>query len=397
MNTYRFRKIRELPEKYFHQKGWKYFLGEGEDWEYFVPELIALSRKECTAYADAAKELYKMCQRAAAHVIEHDRWEELHIPKNMVNLIKFSWQDAHQEHLIGRFDLAGGIDGLPIKMIEFNADTPTILVESAEIQREQLRINEIDTKDQFNQLNESLEQQFKRIADLNEDLHPSILVTTMGFVEDDCNADIIANAARKAGFPEVHQCHLHQVEFSPEEGIFVQVGRDEYQQFDYWFKIVPWEYLAYEEPELLRILESIIIRRLAVVFNPPYTLIYQSKGFMKILWELNPGHPLLLETSNQPLSHQAQVKKVVFGREGENIQVLSDSGKVLEKSEGDFGHYPSVYQAFAEMPKDENDYIYQAGVYVTNEPSCLSFRRIDGLIHDEDSEFVGHYIEKAFD
>ena len=34
-------------------------------------------------------------------------------------------------HLYGRFDLSGGLDGKPIKLIEFNADTATCIPETA--------------------------------------------------------------------------------------------------------------------------------------------------------------------------------------------------------------------------------------------------------------------------
>ncbi len=45
---------------------------------------------------------------------------------------------------------------------------------------------------------------------------------------------------------------------------------------------------------------------------------FQSKAFMKVLWDLYPNHPLLLETSFEPLKGKAQVEKKIFGREGAN-------------------------------------------------------------------------------
>ena len=51
----------------------------------------------------------------------------------------------------------------------------------------------------------------------------------------------------------------------------------------------------------LLILTEIIKEKRAIIFNPAYTLIFQSKAFMKILWDLYPNHPLLLETSFEPL------------------------------------------------------------------------------------------------
>ena len=43
---------------------------------------------------------------------------------------------------------------------------------------------------------------------------------------------------------------------------------------------------------------------------------FKVKALLKILWDLYPNHPLLLETSFEPLEAQKQVEKPIFGREG---------------------------------------------------------------------------------
>lgn len=46
-------------------------------------------------------------------------------------MIKQSFEEEVHWHIYGCFDLAGGLDGKPIKLLEFNADTPTMLYETA--------------------------------------------------------------------------------------------------------------------------------------------------------------------------------------------------------------------------------------------------------------------------
>jgi len=125
-------------------------------------------------------------------------------------------------------------------------------------------------------------------------------------------------------------------------------------------------------------------------------MLFQSKAMLQILWELFPNHPLLLETtlSEHDFHRKAYVKKVIYGREGENIKVFNARGTCLENNEGEYGHFPSVYQAYEELPKDSDDEYYQAGLYYTNRACALSYRRRDGLIIDADSEFIGHYIKE---
>ena len=72
-------------------------------------------------------------------------------------------------HLYGRFDLAGGLDSKPIKLIEFNADTPTAIFETAIIQWAMLKLNHMDEAAQFNDLYESLKQNFKHLVTLGDE------------------------------------------------------------------------------------------------------------------------------------------------------------------------------------------------------------------------------------
>ena len=54
--------------------------------------------------------------------------------------------------VVASFDLAGGLDGLPIKLIEFNADTPTSLFETSIVQWALLKHNGMDETHQFKRL-----------------------------------------------------------------------------------------------------------------------------------------------------------------------------------------------------------------------------------------------------
>ena len=122
---------------------------------------------------------------------------------------------------------------------------------------------------------------------------------------------------------------MDEVEFSDDNGIF---KGDE--NFEYWFKLVPWEDIAIEEGELALILKNIVENQKAIILNPAYTLLFQSKGILKILWDLYPNHPLLLETSNEPIVGKKCVKKPIFGREGENVSIIEANGEVSSENGG---------------------------------------------------------------
>ena len=108
---------------------------------YVSNEIVVVSEQEAQNYYDAVNELYDMYVEAGQYVIDNDLFFELGIPFNLVEAIQMSWEEEVHWHLYGRFDLAGGLDGAPIKLLEFNADTPTMVYESAIIQWALLKKN----------------------------------------------------------------------------------------------------------------------------------------------------------------------------------------------------------------------------------------------------------------
>lgn len=384
-------KLLTPPDAQLRNLGWDWMLGQ-DTLPYLTNEVIVLNAADADAYYEAANELFEMFVAAGQHVIDQNRFADLGIPANLVELIKFLWNDDRNIHLYGRFDLAGGIDGQPIKLIEFNADTATCLPETAVVQYAHLKANGLDESRQFNAVFETLTSQFEELLALNPDLQPTLMLSAMrDSPEDDANVALLGEAAREAGF-DIEFDFVDDVEFSVGEGIFWQNPKNgQFEKMDFWFKLVPWEAIAEDEPELTQLLTDIVTKRLAVVLNPAYALLFQSKYILKILWELYPNHPLLLETNTSPLPGKACVEKVLFGREGANTRILNADGSERSARDGDYGGYPKIYQQYADFPQDTDGYSYQAGVFYTGEACGLGFRR-GGLILDNGAGFVGHVI-----
>ena len=387
--------LRPLSENKLRALGLEYFLGGEEEWEYFAEAALSVTQAEIDAFHAAALEADKLLHAAAAAAIEDGRWEELGIPYNAVQLIRHTWDDERHMHLFGRYDFAGGVNGLPLKLLEFNADTCSILPETAIVQWEMLKNNQMDDADQFNDLFDDLVDRFQEVLAANPDMEPTLLISTLGHPEDVLNAELVGDAAEEAGFREVQYLRMDRVVFSPDDGIFVEFGPDHYGKFDFWFKMVPWDFIAYEQPKLMGILTDIVLDRLAVVLNPPHSMVFQSKGLLKIAYDMFPDNELLLPTFlKQPKKADTPfVKKSFFGREGENVSIMDQFGHVLEERDGDYGHYPFIYQQMASLNRDSEKYYYQPGVYYCEHPCALSFRRRDSLIVDEDAEFIPHLIQ----
>lgn len=362
---------------------------------YVNDELVEISSDEAEAYYEAANELYDMYVEAAGYVIENDLFFELGIPFNLVDAIKKSWENDVHWHLYGRFDLAGGIDGKPIKLLEFNADTPTSLFETALLQWALLKNNDMDENRQFNNVYEAISENFKRLITLFDDTELfderydgwKILFSSVeGNDEEEATVRLLRQMATDAGFNTGFE-YLHNVQFN-DDGIYDAQGNE----YEYWFKLFPWEDIASDEPELATTLNKIMLNQKAIILNPAYTLLFQSKGMMKILCDLFPDSPYLLKTSFEPLKGIKQVEKSVFGREGANVKIMQADGTTIEKIDGPYDNYRKVYQEYVELPKDAKGKKYQAGLFFAYEACGLAFRK-GGEIMNNMSKFVGHVIE----
>lgn len=385
------RKLKNNPLTALKQIGWDWMLGE-DTIPYLTDEVVEIEEGEADEYFIAANELYEMFINAGQYVIDNNKFEELGIPENLIDLVKYSWENDKTWHLYGRFDLSGGTDGKPIKLIEFNADTATCIPETAVVQYAHLKANELEEQFQFNGVFEAFVKQFKCIKAENGGFSPTLLISTLcDAPEDEANVSVIGEAAREAGF-EVDFEYIDAVEFSETDGIFKQNPQNgNFIRYDFWFKLVPWEYIGWEEPELAAILTKIVMNQKAVVMNPAYSLLFQSKAMLKVLWELNPYHPLLLKTDNKPLPESVSVEKVLFGREGANVRVIEKSGEIAEAAGGEYEGQRVIFQEFTPFLRDEEDHYYQAGVFFAGEACGLGFRR-GGKIIDNRAQFCGHIL-----
>ena len=384
----------KVPDNAFLEKIGFYWHTDEDKTPYVASEIVEVTSDEADAYYEAANELYEMFTEAGEYVIENELFHELGIPFNLVEAVKLSWDNDVHWHLYGRFDLAGGIDGKPIKLIEFNADTPTGLFETAIVQWAMLKVNEMDEEKQFNTVYESISENFKRLITLFDDTSLfderyegwRILFSSIeGDDEEEVTTKLLQRMADDAGFITGFE-FLQNVQFDDDA---IEDAKN--QDYEYWFKLFPWEDISIEEGELALTIEKILESQSAIILNPAYTLLFQSKAMLKILWELFPDSPYLLETAYEPLEGRAYVEKKVFGREGANTKFVEADGSISAQIDGEYDHYKSVYQEAVEFPRDKEGNYYQAGVFFAYEACGLGFRR-GGKILDNMSKFVGHVI-----
>src|ERR1035438_5076556 len=137
----------------FHSPGGRTYWDESVRYRFRAAEIDRIEK--------ATNDLQEMCLKAAQHVIDNQRYAELRIPESAIPAIEKAWEQEPPS-IYGRFDLA--YDGVkPPKMLEYNANTPTSLVEAAVIQWYWLQDVRGRGADQYNSIHEKLIAQWKGI------------------------------------------------------------------------------------------------------------------------------------------------------------------------------------------------------------------------------------------
>ena len=141
----------------------------------------------------AGNELQTMCLAAAQHVIDKKLYSELEIPAEAVPLIEWAWEEEPPA-IYGRFDILWNGQGSP-KLLEYNADTPTSLLEAAVIQWNWLR-DRFPNADQFNSLHEKLIAKWKDVAAY---LSKPVYFASADNAEDRLTVTYLRDTAQQAG------------------------------------------------------------------------------------------------------------------------------------------------------------------------------------------------------
>jgi len=362
-------RVEEVGLTYHTPEGQKYW-DESAYYELTAPEVDNLEK--------AANDLHELCIRAAEEVIERNRFAELGIPPEAVPYIKNSWE-RDDFSLYGRFDLAcTGMDAP--KLLEYNADTPTALVEAAVAQWYWLQ-DVFPKRDQFNSIHERLVDAWKKFPARDARIYfggvkeNSEDAQTVLYLRDTCH---------QAGL-KTDSLFIEDLGFHSMKRRFVDGSEQEVLNY---FKLYPWEWMWHE------VFAEHLKLEVCTFIEPMWKMLLSNKGLLPILWEMFPGHPNLLPAFFDQSRATAAlggnfVRKPKLSREGANISRF-ENGRITAETAGEYGEEGYVYQGLAsEMNFEGNHPIF--GVWIVNHTACgLGIREDKGLITGNCSRFMPH-------
>tara|TARA_R110000796_G_scaffold134280_2_gene250007 strand:+ start:282 stop:1508 length:1227 start_codon:yes stop_codon:yes gene_type:complete len=360
-----------------------------------------------TDIEDPATELHAMCREAVAQIIASEQlMEGLAIPEEHRDLVAESWRSEDPE-IYGRFDFSYNGNG-PAKLLEYNADTPTSLYESAAFQwqwlEDQLAAGVLPERtDQFNGIHEALVARFAEVFEADSDLH---FTAVAGNPEDYGTVEAMGWAAREAGLG-AHYCDLDKIALS-EDGQFLD---DEDRRIAVLFKLYPWEDLLRDE------YAAHIAGSGCLFLEPAWKAVLSNKGLLPVLWQMFEGHRNLLPAfferdiaeamSGQGSAApecaaafdraQAQlatghVRKPILSREGASVSIYK-AGEIIEQSTNtDYAEHPRIIQAYAPLPKFDGFRPVVGAWIVGHTCAGIGMREDRSRITQDLSRFKPHYI-----
>ena len=339
------------------------------------------SMKEILALEAATNELQRLCLAAAQHVIDRDRFKDFGLSEITARAIRKAW-DEEPPAIYGRFDLA--YDGVhPPKLLEYNADTPTALLEAAVVQWYWLQ-DTAPRADQWNSIHERLVAKWKELkAYVTEPLYFAHTNTAEG--EDLMTVTYLRDTASEAGIG-TKGIEVEQIGFDYGRTLFLDLDGGDMRSI---FKLYPWEWLVDEEfaDQLFASLDGGV-----QWIEPIWKMLWSNKALLPVLWELFPDHPNLLPAYfDEPRGLTSYARKPLFSREGANV-ILVEHGQQIAAADGEYGDGRVVYQALAPLPTFEGGYPVLGAWVIDGEAAGMGIREADGPITDNRSRFVPHKI-----
>jgi glutathionylspermidine synthase len=333
----------------------------------------------------ATAEIDAMCLELVGRAVDNETYlQRLKIPESLWPFIAESWH-GDQPSLYGRLDLAF-TGGGPAKLLEYNADTPTSIFESAVFQwtwlEQAIERRIIPARaDQFNSIHERLIEAWKKIA-RGAHLH---LAGTTESSEDYGTLAYLQDTATQAGLSTT-LIDVEDIGWRSSGGFVDLDNRD----MTFVFKLYPWEWMFRDE------FGSKLAEARTRWVEPPWKAILSNKGILPLLWEMFPGHPNLLAAyfEDDPRAKKlgsSFVRKPLYSREGANVVLVSEAVPFAER-EGPYGSEGFVRQDLAPVRKFSEQFPVLGSWLVDHVPCGLSIREDETPITGNTSRFLPHAI-----
>lgn len=360
-----------------------------EDEKYWLDGIVTMPEATYKELEQASTMLWAVLDKAVRYVHhKHDLYDLIGIPPILWEMLDDC--QLPSEGLISRyarFDFAVANDGT-IKLLELNADTPTGYVEAS------IATPWICADAGIASPNDRMKEHLAAAWTIEQ---PDT-AACVGYGSHQEDSGTIEALVRHSGL-EV-RC-VDCLDLWVDEGV---VKDSEGRVIERMFALYPKEWMAVDEggDALAYAVETGRLQ----LFNPPHSILLQSKGLLAVVWgmyelgllfdekEREAIASYILPTYNKPVFSGSFVSKSMFGREGGSVRLFDDNGTLEIQDEDGYDSsvlFPSVYQKRAEMgviQTTKGEFHLLTGMFVINGKPCGLLGRAGGLITGNASQFI---------
>lgn len=154
---------------------------------------------------------------------------------------------------------------------------------------------------------------------------------------------------------------------------------------DNLFMLYPWEWIVHEE------FGRSLVNSKTRFLEPAWKMVSGSKTILTLMTHLFGDHKYLLWSSirREDFNGRSFVSKPSFSREGQNVSIFNKDGQLVLGSDGDYSHYPTVYQDFFDLPNNQDSYPVFGSWCVDGFAAGIGIRE-DSLITGNTARFTPH-------
>jgi glutathionylspermidine synthase len=354
----------------------------------------SLDTKQVDEIEAATLDLNEKCLEAVEYVLSNEEtMDSFEIYSWFRPILRDAWKNEELT-IIGRFDFSYDGDGPP-KLLEFNADTPTGLVEQSVIQwhwlQDMAKSRQVtgDAIDQFNSTHERLIEAWdvaRRFVGDGTMYFTSLDAGTA--VEDYITVNYLRDAAIQAGL-KTEYVAIDKLGWDHDAKRFVDEANNPVK---FLMKLYPFEWLC--EEEIGKYLKDCPPANLPRFLEAPWKALLSNKALLVLLHEMFPKSPYILKASYEKEDiGRTYVKKPQFSREGANITIV-EKGQTTLATDGEYGSSDLwIYQDYCPLPEFDGHYPVLGSWLVNGYATGVGIREADSLITGNLSRFVPHYFD----
>ncbi|MGE7915084.1 glutathionylspermidine synthase family protein [Lysinibacillus xylanilyticus] len=415
-------RFRENRQQFFSQI--KDFWHDIYGMEYALFDIKRESAETINKIRQATEQIGHIFYKSAPllRMLDNETLLRLGFPTETHSFIRL--QTLPVESVIARLDLV--VTEEQVKLLEINADTPTFIKETFFVN------GKVCEQFELKNPNDGCEDQLKQamlkavtssLRSMGRSGANNIVFAAHSEHEEDKLTTMYLKEliGLKSQYIDFHQLQLVDEPILESEEVILAQGLYDIngEKIDVLYRqTYPIEHLIHDVDPITKdkvgqSLMNLVEQQQLAVVNPPSAFLLQSKAIMALIWGLheeqhsfftaeehNAIHkyflPTYLDSDIFLQQGQSFVKKPTFGREGDTVEIFSNTGKkIAEDFHKTYKDELSVYQQFIELPQTiiqtehgpkQAHYMYGC-FYINGQASAIGIRA-GGQITDNGSYFL---------